>query len=328
MEILTANAGSYPRVGEEENQLRLREAYQNWEVNDVSDEELESVYEDYTEEIINEQEAAGLDIVTDGQLRWYDPLSHFAREIDGCEINGLLRYFDTNFYFRQPVVESKIGWEGPIIKKEFLKASKVASETLKPVVTGPYTLAKYSIDNYYYNVDEFVMKFAEIIGKEINELSKAGAEEIQINEPKILDDNEDEYEIFSRAMEKISDSNNNSRLNLQVYFGDSTSFYEKFLDLPIDILSLDFTYSPELPEKIAEIGSEKPLGLGLVNARNTKMEKAEDLVPIIEKIVPAVRAEKVYLNPSCGIEFLPRERAYEKLENMVEIAERAEEAIM
>ena len=311
-------------MGMEENQLRLREAYQKWEVGELSEEELEEVYRDYTEEIIKEQEKAGLDVVTDGQLRWYDPLSHFARKIEGCDINGLLRYFDTNFYFRQPIVTNDLECNQTIVGDEFKKAKTVASSRLKPVVTGPFTLAKYSIDKHYGDVSRLTEDYAEVIAKEVEHLSDAGAEEIQINEPAILK-NQEEYDSFERGMDIISDSNGKSQLNLQVYFGDSTPLYEKFQDLPVDLLGLDFTYSPGLPEKINELGSEKLLGLGLVNARNTKMEKSDTLIPIIKDIAQALDTEKIYLNPSCGIEFLPRKRAFEKLERMVEIAEEAEE---
>ena len=324
MKIVTANSGSYPRVGENDDQLRLRKAYQKWEVGDLSEEELEKVYQDYTEEIIKEQEKAGLDIVTDGQLRWYDPLSHFAYEIDGCEINGLLRYFDTNFYFRQPVVVDDIESDQPIVKDEFVKAKKVATSKLKPVVTGPYTLSKYSIDKHYGDISQLTEDYARIIANEVKSLSNAGAGEIQINEPAILK-NKEEYETFVKGMEILSEANEGSQLNLQVYFGDSTPLYERFQDLPVDLLGLDFTYSPDLPDKIEEVGSEKLLGLGLVNARNTKMENKDELVPLIKRIARAVDKDELYLNPSCGIEFLPRKRAFEKLERMTEIAKEAEE---
>ncbi len=326
MELLTSSTGSYPRVGEEENQLRLRQAYQKWEVGEITDEELEGVYRDYTREVIEEQESAGLDVVTDGQLRWYDPLSHFARKIAGCEVDGLLRYFDTNFYFRQPVVVDDIDWEEPIVAGEFKKAREVASRTLKPVVTGPYTLAKYSIDEHYDDLPRLTEDYAGAIGREVELLSEAGAEEIQIDEPAILRNGED-YEIFSRGLEILSDFNENSQLDLYVYFGDSTPFYERFQELPVDLLGLDFTYSPDLSDKIWELGSDKQLGLGLIDARNTKMEEAKDLVPVIEGIVPEVDAEKVYLNPSSGIEYLPRKRAFEKLKRTVEVAEEAREAL-
>ncbi len=326
MEILTGNSGSYPRVGESEEQLRLRQAYQKWETGEISDNELEEVYKSYTKEVIREQEKAGLDIVTDGQLRWYDPISHFARNIEGCDINGLLRYFDTNFYFRQPVIVDEVSWKEPTVKSEFLYADKISKKTLKPVLTGPYTLSKYSIDKYYNDIEDLTLAFSDIVSNEVEELVRAGAKEIQIDEPAILGE-EGDYEIFATGIEKVAEAKGSSQLDLYVYFGDSTNFYDRFQDLPIDFLGLDFTYSPELPDLIESRGSDKLLGLGLIDARNTKMEKTEEVVSTVKKVASSIVHDKIYLNPSCGLEYLPRKRAYEKIQHMVEIAENAEGVI-
>lgn len=326
MRVITANTGSYPRIGHGPGQMRLREAYQDWEKGNISDSELEEVYKDYTKEVINEQESAGLDVVTDGLLRWYDPFSHFAKSIDGCEINGLLRYFDTNFYFRQPVIEDDIERNESIILEEFESAKKYTDKVLKPVLTGPYTLAKHSINQYYENFETLVEDFAEIISEEANRLGELGAEEVQVNEPAILR-NQDDYEIFSKGIEIVADGVENPQLDLYVFFEDSAPLYEDLQELPVDMLGLDFTYSPELVEIIEDRGSDKKLGLGLINARNTKMENVNEVAETVMRIADSVNQDQIYLNPSCGIEFLPRKRAYEKLVNMEKIAKRAEEGI-
>lgn len=321
MRIITANFGSYPRVGDESGQMRLREAYQEWELGKITDEEMEEIYRDYAKEVIKEQEEIGLDVVTDGLIRWYDPISHFARDIEGCEIDGLLRYFDTNFYFRKPVIKGDLSRDKPILKKEFISAKKNASKILKPVLTGPYTLAKHSVDEFHDNFSKLVLNFADIISREVRELVNEGAEEVQINEPAILE-NEEEFSIFSEAFRKIAKSKKDTQLDLSLYFGDIAPLYEHLQDLPADLLGLDFTYSPDLLDMITEIGSEKKLGLGLIDARNTKMEKIEEKISIVSKIVPYVDADEIYLQPSCGLEFLPRRRALEKLEMIVKIADR------
>jgi 5-methyltetrahydropteroyltriglutamate--homocysteine methyltransferase len=87
--------------------------------------------------------------------------------------------------------------------------------------------------------------------------------------------------------------------------------------MPVDILGLDFTYSPDLPEKIAIYGTDKTLGLGIIDGRNTKMETAADIFPILELILNATEGMECYLNPSCGLEYLPQSRAIAKLKNMV-----------
>ncbi|KXB04005.1 hypothetical protein AKJ48_03475 [candidate division MSBL1 archaeon SCGC-AAA261O19] len=324
MKILTTNNGSYPRVGDKPGQQKLRQKYRQWEVDEISDEELEETYQEATREVIDEQVQAGLDIVTDGQLRWYDPISHFARKIKGCKINGLLRFFDTNFYFRQPVIKDKISWKEPIVKKEFTTAKEYSPVPVKPVVTGPYTMAKLSINEQYEEFSKLVRDFAKAISKEIDTLAKAGAEEIQVDEPAILK-NPGEFKIFQEGVSKIIEEKNGARIALYTYFGDAAPLYGKLARLPIDILGLDFTYSPELPAKIARLGCEKGLGLGLIDGRNTKREDNQEILDTMRTILPNVGSERVYLNPSCGLDYLPRKVALEKLEHMVKIAEKAKE---
>jgi len=81
--LLTRNTGSYPRVGEGDEKLRLRRAYAQLEKGAITAEQFAAVQDDYTREVIREQIDAGLDVVTDGQLRWYDCVSHFAGILDG-----------------------------------------------------------------------------------------------------------------------------------------------------------------------------------------------------------------------------------------------------
>ena len=66
-----------------------------------------------TRAAVEEQAGSGLDLITDGQIRWYDPISHAAGKLENITINGLMRYFDTNSYFRQPVVKGPIRLRQP-----------------------------------------------------------------------------------------------------------------------------------------------------------------------------------------------------------------------
>jgi len=320
MELITASAGSYPRIGTAPEKQRLRAEYARLEKGEISKEVFASVQDEVTKEVIDEQRRAGIELATDGQVRWYDQISHFARKLSGCEIKGLLRLFDTNFYFRQPVINGKVQWTAPIVVDEFTFAKKVSPIPIKPVVTGPYTLAKHSIDRHYHNFSSLVADFAVAIGKEVNALAKAGAEIIQLDEPSILKNPQD-FKIFESAIGEISKNREKARLALYTYFGDAAKLYDKLQSLPIDILGLDFTYSQKLPTVIESSGSKKELGLGLIDGRNTKIENVKETATVAVKILKKLDVERAYLNPSCGLdEYLPREVAFEKLKNLVAIA--------
>lgn len=309
--VKTSSAGSYPRIGDTEGLQKLRRAYTKREVGEISEEEFKKVEDEFAMLAIKEQESAGLDIVTDGQIRWYDQISHLAKNIEGVKINGLLRFFDTNTYFRQPVIEGEMKPKGFPIADEFKFAKGVATKTLKAVLTGPYTLAKLSKTESFGRTLEGYTEYLK------GEMTRIPAEIIQIDEPAIL-----KYPDVNVLVDIISELKNvtKSEFLLHVYFGDPTSLYEKLLELPCDSLGLDFTYSKNLVNKVAEVGSPKPLMLGIFDGRSTYIETDEDILPILEKILP--RLPKAYVSPSCGLEYLPREFAHRKLKTLVAMVQR------
>ena len=315
MEILLANYGSYPRIGDGPQLQRHRRAYAQWERGDITAAEFRRVEDEVTAEVIGEQAEAGLDVVTDGQVRWYDPYSHLARWLDGVEINGLLRYFDTNVYFRQPIVRGSISRRGPMLLPEFDFARSVSPKPVKPVVTGPYSLARASVLKGGYRSHEgLTLAYAEVLTLEIEELARAGAAWIQVDEPALLQHPEDS-ELVRTAVARLAGAKGNARLVLATCFGDAAPLYDDLQTFPVDLLALDFTYSPKLPRLIGERGSRLGVCLGLVDGRNTRLETREQLFPILDTVLPRLPGT-VHLGPSCGLEFLPRDRARAKLENL------------
>ncbi len=316
MELILTSAGSYPRIGDAPDLQKHRRAYAHRERGEISEEAFRSVEEEVTAQVIREQIEAGVELVTDGQIRWYDPYSHFARGLEGVEINGLLRLFDTNFYFRQPVVKGPIRRRRPILRGEYEFARSVSSRPVKPVLTGPCTLARGSIiEEGYRTLHALALAYAEILSEEVRDLAGAGAAVIQVDEPAILRHPED-VGLLREALAALARAKGPARLALHVYFGDVAPLYPELQALPVDVLSLDFTYSPKLPRLIAEAGSSKPLGLGLLDGRNTRLETPETIFPILDAVLPKLPMGQGYLSPSCGFEFLPRDRARAKLETM------------
>jgi 5-methyltetrahydropteroyltriglutamate--homocysteine methyltransferase len=320
MRMIVASTGSYPRIGDAPEAQRHRREYARRERGEVSEAEWQAVEDEVTREVIAEQAAAGVELVTDGQVRWYDPMSHLTRSLGEATINGLLRYFDTNFYFRQPVVRGPIARRRPILLREFEVARAAAApREVKPVVTGPYSLAQASIlEGGYRNRHALAQAYAEVLAQEIADLARAGARLIQVDEPYLLQHPED-ADVVRDGLATLAAARGEARLACYTYFGDAVPLYDELQALPVDVLGLDFTYSPKLPARIAEAGSVKTLGLGLVDGRNTKLETVEGLYPVLDRVLPRL-GETAYLNPSCGLEFLPRDRARAKLETMARLA--------
>jgi len=114
---------------------------------------------------------------------------------------------------------------------------------------------------------------------------------------------------------------------LYMYFGDVGGIYPAVLDLPFGIIGLDFVMGPKNFDLLREARFTKKLGLGLVDARNTKMETVEALVGKVRLVSDSVALDNVHLSPNCGLEFLPREVAQAKLSRMVEAARRSQEVL-
>jgi len=105
---------------------------------------------------------------------------------------------------------------------------------------------------------------------------------------------------------------------LSVYFYDPAPLYDKLAQLPVDVLGLDFTYNPKLVHIVAAAGAPVALQLGIVDGRNTKLEDPAAVARQIERMAPKL-GQRTYLAPSCGLEYLPRDRAYAKLELLEKI---------
>lgn len=294
------------------------------EKSEISPAQFEQVQEEVTAEILREQADAGMDLVTDGQVRWYDPVSHIAGKLQGAKVNGLLRFYDTNFYFRQPVIEGKLKRSGPLVVEEYQKAKKASSRPVKPTLTGPYTTARLSIvqDSSYKNTAALVEDLADALAQEVADLAAAGAEVIQIDEPSLLH-NPGDLKIAAAGFAKIAAKKGKARLMLHSYFGNAVPLYDDLQQWPLDILGLDFTYGPKLADKIASSGSQKPLALGLFDGRNTRLEAEKDIFPAVEKIAKKVKGDLEWC-PSCALDYLTRQRAYEKLARMNELRKKFE----
>ena len=282
--------------------------------------------DDVTREVIDEQAEAGLDLITDGQIRWEDEQTYVARLLRGVSINGLIRFFDSNTYFREPVVEGPLAWTGPITVADFRFATEYSPRPVKSVLPGPYTLARLSRDEHYRSLEKCVMAYAEALNQEALALQEAGAAFIQLNEPAIVKHKTD-LPLFLHAIERTLEGVTGERA-LYVYFGDVDGLYPQVLNLPIDVLGLDFVAGARNPEVLKTALFTKTLGLGLIDARNTKMESVEQVVEGLRRVQEIVSLDRVRLSPSCGLEFLPREVAQAKLARMVEGARRAQEVLV
>ncbi len=322
MQLVLANHSSYPRVGDGPEAQRLRRAYARRETGKMTDDEYQEVARGYVAEVIGEQESAGLDLVTDGLVYWYDLIAHPASRLEGVQINGIVRFFDTNTYVRQPEIVGKLsGTFG--LAAEYTAAKEAASTELKAIVPGPYTLARHSIIKSNGDLSSLALSYAEALGAELEALAKAGARYVQIDEPSLLKFPED-AELVRNVLTRAVANKGNLIISLATYFGDATTIYGELLNMPCDMLAVDLQYAPGLLDTIVQQGSDRPIALGAIDGRNTKLDDTKVVAQNVERVMDSLGSrgvDEVHLQPSCGLEFLPRDRAKRKLERMREIKE-------
>jgi 5-methyltetrahydropteroyltriglutamate--homocysteine methyltransferase len=317
----TTVVGNYPKIPNKPRPARLRNAINKRDRGELSNEELERVYAEVTAEVIQEQTEAGVDIVTDGQVRWDDDQTYVMRGLKGVEIGSLERYLDTNTYYRQPEITGPLGWEKPALVRDFEYAREHSSKPVKAVITGPYTIAALSLDKHYNNREKLVMAIAEALRPEVQALADAGAAYIQVNDPVLLKSGS-EASIATKALGRLLDGIS-AETGVYTWFGAANAVLPALLDTPVDVIGLDFASGAANWDALKS-GFSKKLGFGFVDGRNTRLETPEQVADAVKRISDLVPQDRLYVNPSCGLEYLPRETAFEKLKNMVEGARRTE----
>ncbi len=318
----TTAIGFYPKIPNRPRPARLRQAIARRDRDEITPEQLARVEDEVTIEVIAEQVEAGLDLVTDGQIRWDDDQTYIAQGLHGFEITGLIRYFDTNTYYRQPNVTGPVRWTKPILVRDYEFAAGHSTKPVKALITGPYTLAALSTDSHYGDRRSLVLDLAEALHEEAKALAAAGAPVIQVNEPAILRHKEDApllQEAITRMLDGIG-----VETAVYTWFGDADGILPQLLELPVDLIGLDFVWGPANWDALRRTPFSKRLGFGIIDARNTKMESVEQIAERIKEVSDLVPPDRLDVNPSCGLEYLPREVAFEKLKRMVEGVRRAE----
>ena len=323
--MITTVVGSYPKIGPGTKAPSLRQAINQFDLGRMAEQELHRVEDEVTKEVIQEQIDAGIGLVTDGQIRWDDGQTYFARGIRGFSVNGLIRYFDTNTYFRHPIAEAELQWNGPISVEHFQFAQTHSSRPVKAAIPGPYTLGRLSQIGCYPDLASLVLILARILNKEATVLQEAGATVIQFDEPAILKHMED-MPLLQEAAQVLTQGIH-AKTVLCTYFQDAAGLTPDLYRLPFKVIGLDFAWGPGNYDLLNGFPQDKELAMGLVDARNTRLEPVVEIVEAVRRVTSHVSLDRIHLSPSCGLDYLPRQNARAKLARLVEGARLAQQAL-
>jgi 5-methyltetrahydropteroyltriglutamate--homocysteine methyltransferase len=294
-------------------------------------------------------ESAGLDFVYDGEANRIEMYEHPVRNSEGFEFYGHVRSFDDRYY-RKAACVLKIGFRKPYHLDEFVYVNKHVKRKAKVPVTGPYTIAEWSFNEYYQKrlagkykdlrqlkheaKREFVLDVAkEMIRPNLLALVDAGAEWIQIDEP-ALTTKPDEVPFFVEAFNACTEGIG-CRFSVHICYSDYSLLYPHILELKnCSQLALEFANRDNERREaynqltlLNEYCDSREVGLGVADVHVDEVESPQliyDRIAYAVKILD--RPERIYVNPDCGLRTRTWQVAYAKLCNIVKGAAIARQA--
>lgn len=281
--------------------------------------------------VILDQESAGVDVITDGEIRRETMVNFFSMRIHGFDMAGKLKAIgnlDPSIQMLDPVVRDKVARKQGLGMDEhfrFLKAN--ARHATKVCVTGPQMLAKRATNEYYPSDKELIFDLTDILNVELKELVAAGCDFIQIDEPVWVGYPQDMpwlVESFNRLVAGV-----NAKIALHVCYGNYQlkklftgqygELFPAILDTNAHQISMEFAVSDGIGlELFRQYPTDKEVVVGVIDVKDEKVETPDVVARRIRQALEHIPAEKMMISPDCGMKFMPRDRAYGKLKAMVE----------
>jgi 5-methyltetrahydropteroyltriglutamate--homocysteine methyltransferase len=327
--LLTTVVGSYPqpdwlidreRLGERlPPRVRARELWR------VPEPFLEEAQDDATRLAVQDLERAGVDVITDGEMRRESYSNRFATALDGVDLDDPGVALDrTGHENPVPRVVGQIRRARPVEVRdvEFLRA--ITDRRIKITVPGPFTMTHQAQNDHYTDERSLALAYAEAVNEELRDLKAAGADLVQIDEPYLQarPDPAREYAVaaINRALDGIE-----GETVLHTCFGYAHIVHDRpsgypFLgelnDCAATHLSLEAAQPNLDPEVLREL-SDKTIVLGVLDLGSKEVETPEVVADRIRRALEVVPPERLVVAPDCGMKYLPRERAFRKLQAMV-----------
>jgi 5-methyltetrahydropteroyltriglutamate--homocysteine methyltransferase len=296
--------------------VNLRQLLHQHDRGELSDVELEHGYTATIKRVVKEQEAAGIDLLTDGQIRWDDLLTPITRQLEGAQVGGLLRYFDNNVYYRHPVIGGSLRWRGPATVEDYKTAAAATSRPVKAVLPGPITFASLAEDRFYHDFDKLARSVADALHQEAQALAAAGAPWIQIDEPAL--GGRPELAPLAGACLQTITQNVKAKFALASYFKPIDRLYPALRAFPVDAVQVDVVDRPDQLEMVLKNPPSGDVVLGCIDARNTRLEDRDSLARLLERVVSRLGADRLWASPNAGLEFLPHATAQKKMALLAE----------
>jgi len=325
----TSLVGSYPQpdwlIDRAQLSHRLPPRVRATDLWRVAPEFLEQAQDDATILAIRDQERAGLDIITDGEIRRESYSNRFATALEGVDLENpaqvVARSGKLNYV---PRVVSKIRRKHAVEVRDmqFLRAN--TDRLAKVTVPGPYTMSQQAHNDFYKSEEEMAMDYAAAVNEEIRDLFAAGADIVQIDEPymQAVPDKARQFGLkaLNRALEGLK-----GETAVHLCFGYAAmvanrpgeyQFLTELTDTPANCISIETAQSSLDCSVLAKMTGKKII-LGVINLGTEEVETPELVAERIRRALPYIPAERLIIAPDCGMKYLPRDVAFGKLKAMV-----------
>lgn len=312
MGLLTSTIGSFPKPAE---LARARRAFAEGDLDAAA---LREIERRAVRETIALQESLGIDLVVDGEMDRGDMTAHFADRIEGMEPSGLVRSYG-NRYYRKLRIVGDVRRTAPMTVESWTFARQASSRPVKAIVTGPYTLMDWSFDEHYPTRESCCLALAEVVRQEAADLAAAGATDIQVDEPAISARPE-ELPLAARALGIVTAGlRGRARTWTHLCYGEFAPVIDEIFALPVDGLLLELSNSGlDLCRALRRFPADKLLGAGVIDVHTRSVETAAEVRARIEAILEVVPAERLWINPDCGLKTRTADEARGKLAAMME----------
>ena len=285
---------------------------------------LEEAQDDATLVAIRELEQAGLDIISDGEIRRESYSNRFATALDGIDLHQP-GYVTSGNGSQTPVprVVGPIRRRQPVQTRdvEFLRAN--TDRRIKVTIPGPFTLAQQAQNEHYADRKSLAMDYAICVNQEVNALFAAGADIVQLDEPWVRN-NPDEarqyaVEVINQAVDEVT-----GPTALHLCFGYAAvvdekpsgyAFLSELEQTTVDYISIEAA-QPQLDLSILNAFSTKTIILGVLDLSDMAIEAPEQIASRIREALAYLPPERLMVAPDCGMKYLPRSIAYQKLRAM------------
>jgi 5-methyltetrahydropteroyltriglutamate--homocysteine methyltransferase len=315
----TAMVGSYSMPGWLE---RLKTDYF---ARRISRHDLDEIHDYAIRSAIKDQEMAGLDVVTDGELRRDNMIDYFVERLPGIHIDRSSKKFYYDFYDSEVLGKIPMAALGLVDDFKFLLAN--TERETKFCITGPHSLCKRVRNKHYPSDEALATDIARVMNMELKELVKAGAKLIQIDEPYYSGFPEDltwGVKVLNTLVEGV-----NAKIAVHICYGNRYGkpswegsyryIFPTILQAKIQQLSVEFARrGGEDLDLFREFKTPFELGAGVIDVKDQAIETPEIVAERIRKVLEFVPAEKVVVLPDCGLVHLPRDIAFAKLRAIVQ----------